>query len=258
LPNSHKKIFEDTVRFFKLKTETELKTWWLRGDDSKVTEARVQIALENLRFRAAAMAKERKIKQTVIHKFPCQLQPCVADVIDLFHDPQRKYPNSRYTIAHSPFLSGFFVQKGPKDFNAWRFFLYSKRNNFYQERGGLQALANRDKIVWDPKDLMDFLFKLDPTYMNSPKSYSLLWALGDDRYDTPLATELVQRLPAVDWWDVDRDTAELVLDDILQTPRESLPECPAKTFTAKVVSQIDLAHGLVEGGHDEPESDVEL
>jgi hypothetical protein len=239
LPNSHKQLFQDTCRFFKIDSQSRFRQWCYRTfkDGFWVSDSRIQIAVENLRFRVAALAKRHGIKP-MTNKLPCQLNPCLADVVEMlrFGSIDAIFRTDR------PYLAGFLTPV--------------TGCNHLLARGSFrrQAFTSFDRFVestavhWKPDDLIEFLHRIDPGFMKSPGSYRLLGCVrhGPQKEDTEKA--LIKRLPNVDWKLVDAKVAHDVRDELASSiigwsfgPSEA-----TRPFVVKIIADIDAAHPRVD------------
>jgi hypothetical protein len=236
VPNTHKQLFQDTCRFFTIKTPGQFRPWCYRKikNGFRVSDSRIQIALENLRFRVATLAKQHNI-EPMINKLPCQLKPCLADVIAFFGCTE---PTRYATGADHPYLAGFLSsRKIDADLILSR---ASSRTGGYSAFG---QFAESARVCWTPEDLVEFLHRLHPVFMDSPSSYALLAYIRHSPQKEDIEKALIKRLPTVDWKTVDFRTAHEVRCQLARAIGWNFGLSPSiMPFAAKVMAEIDAVH----------------
>jgi hypothetical protein len=258
IPNSHKTLFEDTVRFFKIDTIGQFQKWTSKNTDEgeiETKESRLQIALENVRFRATELAKE--FKRTPIHPsrlLPCQLKPCLADIITILKLKRCNQFDRQPHFSESPWLIGQFGLDLTFRYKHDMFGLPAICYFFSSAGRSLGHVTSKDdtygsfiestRTRWTPENLVEFLHCLVPDYMNSPSSYELLGLTPNLAF----ANELKKRLPVVDWKDVDCEIAHYIRGYF---ERGMLVGTLMRPALDQVIIDIDKTHGI----HDPNESD---
>jgi hypothetical protein len=99
------------------------------------------------------------------------------------------------------------------------------------------------RIDWSPDELIEFLHRLNPTFMTSPRSYTLLGFVRHGPPKEDIEKALIKRLPQVDWKTVDAKLARDIRDELAGSIGWNFGVSEStRPFFTRVLVDIAVAH----------------